>query len=150
MENELEIPRSNSEVLGRENVLGRDEERKQDDPNASIRNEPEIAGAFNSVEQNLIAVENDHVSAANADITMQAGRNDAQFIQEMRGSSLANESVANVNEFQKKEKEEPKNNEFPCLDPKTIMYYFNESSFINAFPEVDFLWNKLAWTDNKG
>ena len=43
----------------------------------SIRNEPDIAGAFNSVEQNLIAIENNNLDPAEssmADQTMQGRR----------------------------------------------------------------------------
>lgn len=51
-------------------------------PESSIRNEPEIHGAFESVEQNLIAIESNNVERVESslvDETMQAQRRDLQF-----------------------------------------------------------------------
>jgi hypothetical protein len=48
-------------------------------------NEPQIAGAFNSVEQNLIAIESNQVeprSESNGDVTLQ-GQNEQRFVHEM-------------------------------------------------------------------
>lgn len=46
----------------------REVEANQENLNESIRNEPDIAGAFNSVEQNLIAIENNNAVPAEASV----------------------------------------------------------------------------------
>ena len=56
------MDRANSEILDLNNPYQREEEHKSnelnlEDPNSSLVNEPQIHGVFNSVEQNLIAIE---------------------------------------------------------------------------------------------
>lgn len=59
-------------------------------PNSSIHHEPDIAGAFNSVEQNLIAIENNNVEVGSGGIqddTFQGPRNEHRLIHEYQNFS---------------------------------------------------------------